>query len=111
MPAVTFLPNPMLPWEWSIHQSTTSDCISSLHDHKSTLVTEIAALGLVPVPSNTHFFPVRVGDAGAYRRALLAQRIQVRDCASFGLPAHIRVATLQPAENARLIEALREIVS
>ena len=88
-----------------------SECISSLHEHKSTLVTEIAALGLVPVPSNTHFFLVRVGDAGAYRRALLAQRIQVRDCASFGLPAHIRVATLQPAENARLIEALREIVS
>jgi len=88
-----------------------SECISTLHEHKSKLVTEIAALGLNPVPSNTHFFLVRVGDAAAYRRALLAHRIQVRDCASFGLPAYIRVATLQPTENAQLIEALRGIVA
>jgi len=93
------------------HANYVSQCVARLHEHKISLVTEVAAMGLEPAPSRTHFFLIRVGDAAAYRRALLARRIQVRDCASFGLPAYVRVATLRPPENAQLIEALRDIVT
>jgi histidinol-phosphate/aromatic aminotransferase/cobyric acid decarboxylase-like protein len=93
------------------HADYVSECVRHLHEHKASLVREIAALGLEPVPSKTHFFLIRVGDAAAYRRRLLARRIQVRDCASFGLPAYVRIATLRPTENARLVEALRGIAA
>jgi threonine-phosphate decarboxylase len=44
------------------------------------------------------------------RMRLLRHGCLVRDCASFGLPEWVRVAPRQPAENARLIEAWKEIV-
>jgi len=91
------------------HTDYVAECVSRLHEHKQRLIAEIAALGLDPLRSNTHFFLVEVGDASACRRALLAQRVQVRDCTSFGLPAYIRVATLRPGQNAQLITALRGI--
>jgi histidinol-phosphate/aromatic aminotransferase/cobyric acid decarboxylase-like protein len=65
-------------------------------------------LGLEPLPSAVHFFLVQVGDGAAFRRALIRQGILVRDCASFGLPSHVRIATRRPEENARLIAAIRE---
>ncbi|GIV85153.1 MAG: histidinol-phosphate aminotransferase [Candidatus Roseilinea sp.] len=52
-----------------------------------------------------HFFTVRVGAATAVAAALRAQGIRIRDCASFGLPDRVRVATRTPADNRKLIEA------
>jgi cobalamin biosynthesis protein CobD/CbiB len=34
----------------------------------------------------------------------------VRDCASFGLPGHVRIAARLPEENARLLAALDEVL-
>jgi histidinol-phosphate/aromatic aminotransferase/cobyric acid decarboxylase-like protein len=69
----------------------------------------LRALGLEPVPSSTAFLLVRVGDAAALRAALLArQRILVRDCASFGLPAFVRIAARPERDSERLIAALAE---
>ena len=76
---------------------------------KHDLMAGLHALGLLPVPSTTHFFLVRVGNGAACRQALLGRGILVRDCASFGLPAYIRVATRRPEENARLLAALVEV--
>jgi histidinol-phosphate aminotransferase len=75
---------------------------------KQRLVVELSRLGLEPVPSSTHFFLLKVGNATACRQALLRRGILVRDCTSFGLPAYIRVATRRPEENARLLAALAE---
>lgn len=64
-------------------------------------------LGLETVPTSAAFFLVRVGDAAALRRRLLAEhRVLVRDCASFGLPDHVRLGARPPADCQRLLAAL-----
>lgn len=76
------------------------------------LIAELCRLGLAPLPSTTHYFIVDVGCGAEFRRRLLNQfGIQVRDCASFGLSAYIRIATRRPKENARLLEAVARILS
>jgi histidinol-phosphate/aromatic aminotransferase/cobyric acid decarboxylase-like protein len=40
-----------------------------------------------------------------------AHGILVRDCTSFGLPGHVRIAARVPSENDRLIHALRQALS
>jgi histidinol-phosphate/aromatic aminotransferase/cobyric acid decarboxylase-like protein len=68
----------------------------------------VAALGLRVSPSDTVFFLVEVGDAAAVRAQLLSRRrILVRDCASFGLPTHIRIGGRPAPDRARLLEGLR----
>ena len=76
---------------------------------KAALVRELAALGLPPMPSTAHFFLLRVGDGTAFRRKLMSGHVLVRDCASFGLPEYVRIAARRPEENARLLEAIREM--
>jgi histidinol-phosphate aminotransferase len=69
----------------------------------------ITRLGWRVIPSAAHFFLVQVGDACAFRSALAQRGCIVRECASFGLPEFIRLATRTPAENTRLIAALEEL--
>lgn len=84
-------------------------CLQRIAQAKHDLIAGLHGLGLLPVPSTTHFFLVRVGTGAAWRQALLKRGILVRDCASFGLPEYIRVATRRPQENARLLTALAEV--
>jgi len=49
-------------------------------------------------------------DAATVRSALLRLGITVRDCASFGLPGHIRVAVRTAEECAQLVSALRQVL-
>lgn len=82
-------------------------CLSALLEAKQALVAGLTELGWTPLPSAVHFFLMQVGEGAALRRALLQQGILVRDCASFGLPTYVRIATRRPEENARLLAALR----
>jgi len=84
--------------------------MARLREAKKALLKGMEILGLEPLPSATHFFLLPVDDATRVRRDLLARGIQVRDCTSFGLPHHVRIATLRPEENARLLEALQEVL-
>jgi len=84
-------------------------CLARIAQAKHDLMAGLCALGLAPIPSTTHFFLIRVGHSAACRQALLRRGILVRDCASFGLPEYIRVATRRPEENARLLAALEEL--
>ena len=79
------------------------------HDSEE-LAAGLARLGLAPLRSATHFFLVRVGDATAFRAALLRRGILVRDCTSFGLPEYIRIAARRPEENDRLLAVVREVI-
>jgi histidinol-phosphate/aromatic aminotransferase/cobyric acid decarboxylase-like protein len=52
-------------------------------------------------PSETSYQLVEVGEAARLTAALRAQGVLVRDCSSFGLPGHVRVAALpEPARRA-----------
>lgn len=74
------------------------------------LTRDLTALGLPVRPSATHFFLVKVDDAAKTRSELLRRGILVRDCASFGLPAFVRIAARRPEENQRLVAAWRELM-
>ena len=67
------------------------------------------ACGYAPLPTSVNYFLLPVGDAKSIRDRLVAERMFVRDCTSFGLPEHIRIAARPPEENARFIEAMARI--
>ena len=76
---------------------------------RAYLCAQLNALGYPVVDSVANFMLVRVGDAAQLRLALLRRKIAVRDCASFGLPAYIRVAVRRLDECKRLIAALQDV--
>jgi histidinol-phosphate aminotransferase len=90
-------------------QAHLARTLADLNQARARLVTALERLNLVPGPSATHFFLVHVGNAGVFRQQLLKQAILVRDCASFGLPAYIRIATRRPAENKQLLAAIQSL--
>jgi histidinol-phosphate aminotransferase len=65
--------------------------------------------GLPVIPSRTHFCLLDVGDARRVRQQLLTRKMLVRDCASFGLPQYIRVATRPAADWQQLLRVLQEV--
>jgi histidinol-phosphate aminotransferase len=76
---------------------------------RALLAEGFAALGYAVAPPAANFVLVQVGDGAAFRRALLPRGRVVRDCASFGLPRHVRVACRLPAECLALLDAVREM--
>ena len=81
-------------------------CRARLVATKRWLGAALERAGYPVVPGRTNWLLVEVGDAAGVRRRLLAQGLLVRDCASFGLPRHIRVAVRRPGECRRLVTAL-----
>ncbi len=77
-----------------------------IQEAREFLVAELERLGLKALPAETHFFLVKAGDAGAFRRALLRDGILVRDCASFGLPGYVRISPRTLPECRKLINAI-----
>ncbi|MEO7360870.1 MAG: histidinol-phosphate transaminase [Gemmatimonadaceae bacterium] len=71
-----------------------------------------ASIGLWVEPSSTHYLLIRCVNAAAAHDSLLRQHgVLVRDCCSFGLPQHIRVAARRPDDNTTLLDALRSLSS
>ena len=114
---VTALAQARVPW--SVNAAAQAAGLAALADQdhlqrtltalrvaKAELVAGLHALGLAPLPSQTHYFLLNVGDGAAFRQQLLTHGLLVRDCASFGLPAYVRIATHQPAENQELLTCL-----
>jgi histidinol-phosphate aminotransferase len=77
---------------------------------KSYLLDGLTRLGLICLPSCANFWLVEVGDAAELRRRLLLRGILVRDCASFGLPRHIRLSARPLSECERLLQVFAELV-
>lgn len=107
---------------WSVNAAAQAAGLAALQDEahlsralerlalaRREMIRDLLQAGLAVRPSSTHFFLVEVGDAARFRRTLLQAGAQVRDCASFGLPAWVRIATRRPEENKRLAEAVRRL--
>jgi histidinol-phosphate/aromatic aminotransferase/cobyric acid decarboxylase-like protein len=75
------------------------------------LFAELVALGLAPLPTDTVYLLCPVGDgAGVRGRLLREHRVLVRDAASFGLPALVRLGGRPAADRQRLISALAAVL-
>jgi histidinol-phosphate aminotransferase len=77
------------------------------HEGLALLRRELGALGLETWPSDANFLLVRAGK-GSYEQ-LLREGVIVRPMGGFGLPEHVRITVGTPAENARLLAALRKL--
>ncbi len=75
---------------------------------KQELTVRLLQLGMTVLPSATHFFLMRVGSGAHFRAVMLEHGMIVRDCASFGLPAYVRIAARRPDENQRFLAAVQE---
>ena len=77
---------------------------------RAALARALEDMGARVYPSHAPFLLVDFGrDMAQTAQALRARRILVRTCESFGLPpTHLRLAVKTEAENARLLNALRE---
>ena len=78
---------------------------------KARLVDGLEQLGLACVPSRTSSWLVHVGNGRLVRDELLRRGILVRDAASFGLPAYIRIASRPLDDCERLLAALAWLIS
>jgi len=81
---------------------------------REQLATALGALPGVRVwPSAANFLLLRVPDGPAVLTALAARGVAVRPCHTFpGLtPDHLRAAVRDPADNQRLVDALREVLT
>lgn len=83
--------------------------ISKLHAETESLRSALQEMGYQPRPTTVNYFLTPVPSAAETRSALLAQRLVVRDCTSFGLPNFIRIAAQRPEANARLLQAMAEL--
>lgn len=65
-------------------------------------------LGWDVLPGAANFFVAKVPDLEHHLPRLRRQGVKLRDCASFGLPGHARLAVLPPASQDALARAWRE---
>lgn len=88
-------------------RSFIADSRARLIADRRALHDELTAAGLICLPSSTIFLLVQAPGATALTATLLRQHhILVRDCTSFGLPDHIRVAARPDADRRALLAAL-----
>lgn len=87
------------------------DTLRRVRAELGRLKEDLVELGLEPRPSRANFTCVRIPRKATLVAALAERGIRVRDCASFGLPAHIRVGVRLPEQNRRLVGELRDLLS
>ncbi|MBW7881673.1 MAG: histidinol-phosphate aminotransferase family protein [Caldilineaceae bacterium] len=83
--------------------------LAELRRHAHALWAGLNTLGLRVLPTATTYALVAAGHGASFRRSLLARGIQVRDAASFGLPAYVRIAARTPEDNLRLLQTISAI--
>lgn len=85
----------------------TARSVSRIVEGRARLVAGLRAVGFGLADSAANFVLVEVGDAPAARRRLLIERgIAVRDCSSFGLPGHVRIAVPRLEQVNRVLAAM-----
>lgn len=83
------------------------ETLVKVREAKRYLTGQLTRLGFSVVPSDAHYFLVKVGDAATCRRTLLKQGVMVRDCTSFGLPEYLRVSPRTLPECEKLVATMK----
>ncbi|HTI15945.1 MAG TPA: histidinol-phosphate transaminase [Dictyobacter sp.] len=91
-------------------QQHKRETLAQLASERQAFFATLRQAHLTFIPSYTHFCLLKAGNATQVRQQLLARRLLVRDCTSFGLPQFVRVATRPAMEWRRLVTALREVM-
>ncbi len=113
-----------LQYSWSVNALAQAAGLAALEDpddvragrhvvrsSREYLVRELRRMGLACSHPSANHLLVEVGDASAVRRQLLERhRLCVRDCASFGLPRHIRIGLRPLDDTRRLVKALSQVL-
>lgn len=86
------------------HADVLLSTVETIKEQRDRIVTAVAALGLVPVPSDANFVLFGgLDDERAVWRALLSRQVLVRDV---GIPHHLRVSAGTTAETTAFLDAL-----
>ena len=98
------------------HKGYIKRSIDLIKKERQWLSSSLEAIrGLKPFPSDSNFILVDIRDffigSTELTEMMLKQGIIIRDCASFGLVDHIRVAVRKRQENRKLIKALSSVIS
>lgn len=86
-------------WTEAATQDWLQASLAALRDWKVRQIALCTALGWEVLPSEANFFCARLPEPARLAddlRRLRAQGVQLRDCASFDLPGHVRLAVLAP---------------
>lgn len=78
---------------------------------RAFLSESFRGMGLEPVPSQTNFVAVYVGDDLAITEALMDRGFTVTPLSGWGVPGHIRVSVGTDEQNRRFCETLRAVLS
>jgi histidinol-phosphate aminotransferase len=91
-------------------QDYVASTVPRLRFERELLEASLARLRFPVVRSATHFLLAAVGDGARLARSLEeGHHLRVRDCASFGLPGHVRIAARTPEQNNKLVRALEAV--
>lgn len=115
---------------WNMNSIAAEVCEKLLSDNKDYLRRSLSLLkkerewlssklgafrGFRPYPSDTNFILIDLGDFGLgsveLTQRMLGQGIIIRDCTSFDLKNHIRVAVRKRSENRLLIKAFAQVIT
>jgi histidinol-phosphate/aromatic aminotransferase/cobyric acid decarboxylase-like protein len=108
------------PWNVSAPAIAAGRAALEAHEALAAVPSQIAALrtrmvasvgdSLGPLDAAAGpFLLYRCGEARAVTAALLDAGVRVRDCTSFGLPAHVRLGVRLDAEQEQLARALADV--
>jgi histidinol-phosphate aminotransferase len=86
------------------------ESLRKVQEAKNFLAGELSRLGFKVLPSDVHYFLVKVGNAGQWQGNLLKKGFLIRDCTSFGLKEYIRVSPRTLPECKKFIDALESVL-
>ncbi len=99
-------------WAGTAAQHWLAESLLTLRTWKAAQVDACAALGWrVLAGSLANYFVAQISgrEVAGLLTALRADGIQLRNCASFGLPGHVRLGVLAPDAQQALVRAMRSL--
>ncbi len=91
-------------------QSWLANSLTTLREWKTRQIALCESFGWAVLPSEANFFVGAGVQAPNLVAALRKRGIKLRDCASFGLPDHVRLSVQTPAAQQALHNALQDIL-